>query len=316
MQAVKAYIKWTKLNEVSESVIGSQAVVISGKVYIAGQMSTYCYQPSDDNWTTLPSLPDPVKSFGLGQFNGTLVAIGGQMEKNGNVYISNKVYMYEETLQKWKNKLPPMPTARFDPGVLSLQSALVVAGGEVADMECTNVVEILKGERPEELLWCTTNPLRVPCSRISIVSTGDTCYVIGGYIRQSELNQSLYASISELLHCAAPLNETNRIGRHAETQSAWKTIHNTFSYNPAAAVLAGNLITLGGWVEAAGGEIKKEVYVYSSSTDSWVYIGDLPVPLARTIVAAVSCSQILLIGGFSVGESMKSVYSGMFIVDL
>ena len=35
----------------------------------------YCYDPSQDNWTTLP--PCPVKWFGLGQINGKVVAAGG-----------------------------------------------------------------------------------------------------------------------------------------------------------------------------------------------------------------------------------------------
>ena len=121
-------------------------------IYVAGQTSTYCYQPSDDNWTTLP--PPPVKQFGLGQFNGKLVAIGGQIEKNGCMHITDEVYTYEEKSRKWKHTIPPMPTARFDSGVLSLQSVLVVAGGEIEDKTHTKAVEVLKiGEKPDGLQW-------------------------------------------------------------------------------------------------------------------------------------------------------------------
>ena len=42
----------------------------------------YCYDPSQDKWTTLPPLP--VRWFGLGQINGKLVAVGGMKRSTGN----------------------------------------------------------------------------------------------------------------------------------------------------------------------------------------------------------------------------------------
>ena len=55
----------------------------------------YCYDLSQDKWTTLPPLP--VKWFGLDQVNGKLVAVGG-MKKGQDP--SNGVYtckhMYDE----------------------------------------------------------------------------------------------------------------------------------------------------------------------------------------------------------------------------
>ena len=283
------------------------------KLHIAGQTSTYCYQPSDDNWTTLP--PPPVKQFGLGQFNGKLVAIGGQIEKNGSMHITDEVYTYEEKSRKWKHTIPPMPTARFDPGVLSLQSALVVAGGEIEDKTHTKAVEILKiGEKPDALQWFKASPLPVECSRISIVSTSGKCYAIGGMKDSEHLRQVLCASVDDILCNAVPVNQTNHSGSSAETQSAWKTLRHPLSYNPAAAVLAGKLVTLGGWVNSAGGDRRKEVYIYSSSTDAWVYINDFPVPLAGSMVAVVSCAVV--IGGIGRDGNMKTVYSGMLTVDL
>ena len=37
----------------------------------------YCYDPSQDKWTTLPPLS--VCYFGLGQVNGELIAAGGKV---------------------------------------------------------------------------------------------------------------------------------------------------------------------------------------------------------------------------------------------
>ena len=67
----------------------------------------YCYDPSQDQWTTLPPLP--VRFVGLGQIGGELVAVGGQ-EKIGKER-TNQVhtYYYDEQSQKWKQTIPPMP---------------------------------------------------------------------------------------------------------------------------------------------------------------------------------------------------------------
>ena len=111
----------------------------------------YCYDPSHDKWTTLPPLP--IRRFGLGQVCGKLVAIGGEKKSGG---ITNEVYTYDERSQKWKQTIPPMPTARCTRIVLSLQSAPVVAGGYTPSRNTTDIVEIFK---PDTVQWYTANRL-------------------------------------------------------------------------------------------------------------------------------------------------------------
>ena len=52
----------------------------------------YCYDPSRDNWITLPPLP--VRWFGVSQVNGKLVAVGGVKVSRG----------------KWKQAIPSIAT--------------------------------------------------------------------------------------------------------------------------------------------------------------------------------------------------------------
>ena len=247
--------------------------------------------------------PLPVKWFGLGQVNGKLVAIRGFTKKSGGK--TSKVYTYDERSQKWKHTIPPMPTARHSPGVLSLQSALVVVGGDMPSLDYTDVVEIFK---PDTLQY-KTDPLPTGCYDVSLVVIGNTCYALGGYKHPSRLNQALYASVDDL-HCkAVPASQTTHSGS-SDTQSAWKTLPNTPTYQPAAAVLAGNLLAIG----EGGGADKKEVYMYSPSTNSWVYISDLPVPQSRTAVALLSSTEILVIGGWGDGGNTNTVYKGVFTI--
>ena len=212
--------------------------------------------------------------------------------------------MYDERSRKWKQTIPLMPTARWSPGVLSLQSALVVVGGVTSSY--TSAVEIFK---PDTSQWYRTDPLPRACCNLSLVDIGNTCYALGGYNR-SHLNQALYASVEDLLGNAVPATQTTHRGS-SDTQSAWKTLPNTPTYRPAAAVLAGNLLDIGGLDASKEGAAKKEVYMYSPFTNSWIYISDLPAPRARTAVAVLSSTKVLVIGGEdeSAGR-VNTVYKG------
>ena len=268
----------------------------------------YCYDPSQDKWTTLPPLP--VKWFGMGQVNGKLVAVGGCQKSDHRT--SNELYTYDKRSRKWKQTIPPMPTARWFPGILSLQSALIVAGGRIEDplgadnpisaafrhyfsrlqIIPSQCVEVFK---PDTSQWYRTDPLPKACHNISLVATGNTCYALGGY-KSSPLNRALCASVDDLLGNAVPANQITHSGS-SDTQSAWKTLPNTPTYRPAAAVLAGNLLAVGG-TDEANQFIKREIYIYVALTNSWVYVGSLPSRHFSTAVI-LSPLELLVIAGSS-----------------
>jgi N-acetylneuraminic acid mutarotase len=78
-------------------------------------------------------------------------------------------------------------------------------------------------------------------------------------------------------------------------------------------VLAGNLLAIGGDETSKGGAAKKEVYMYSPSTNSWIYISDLPAPRSLTAVAVLSSTEVLVIGGWVdgwEGGRVNTVYKG------
>ena len=308
-QVLKASITWKQCKEIPVKLSGEKSTVINGKVYCGGGVTdgdddeyiVYCYNPSQDNWTTLPPLP--VRRFGLGQVNGKLVAVGGRKKSDDST--TNEVYAYDEQSQKWKQTIPPMPTARQFAGVLSLQSALVVAGGAASVGGFMDAVEIFKADTSQ---WYTTDPLPTACRDISLVAIGNTCYALGGY-ESSHLDQALYASVVDLLHNAVPANQTTHSGG-SDTQSAWKILPDTTTYRPDAAVLAGHLLAVGGRETSKGGAAMKEVYTYSPSANSWIYISDLPAAQYRAAVAILSQLEILVIGGWCDDGRINTVYKG------
>ena len=304
-------ISWKLCAELPAKICNGKTTVINDKVYCgggntdspgAGEYIVYCYYPSQDKWTTLPPLP--VRCFGLGQVNGKLVAVGGHKKSTGNE--TDDVYMYDEQSQKWKQTIPPMPTARRSPGVLNFHSALVVAGGTTPYLQYyhTVAVEIFK---PDTSQWYRADPLPTACRDISLVANGNTCYALGGD-DGSYLNQALYASVDDLLVNAIPANQTTRSGS-SDTQSAWKTLPNTPTFWPAAAVLAGNLLAIGGIKTSRGGADMKDVYMYSPSTNSWIHISDLPAPRSSIAAPVLSSTEVLVIGGWDRGR-VNTVYKG------
>ena len=310
LQVLQASITWKQCTNLPIGYYGGVTTVINGKVYCGGGDSSadnddyvvYCYDPSQDKWTTLPPLS--VRYFGLGQVSGKLVVVGGRKKIDNKFQRTNQVHTYDERSRKWKQTIPLMPTARWVPGVLSLQSALVVAGGDSSSHACTAAVEIFK---PDTSQWYRTDPLPTACQGISLVAIGNTCYALGGY-DGSRLSQVLYASVDDLLGNAESANQTTHSGS-SDTQSAWKTLPNTPTYRPATAVLAGNLFAIGGDETSEGGADMKEVYMYSPSTNSWIYISDLPAPRSCTTVAILTSTEIQVIGGWDFGR-INTVYKG------
>ena len=310
---LQAKLKWKQCADLPTEMSEGRAILIGDKVYYGGGVGTnsrsvysvHRYDPSQDNWTTLPPLP--VWYYSLGQINGKLVAVGGVKDKMFRR--SDEVYLYDEKSQYWSKTTSGdcKPTARDCMAVLSLPSALIAAGGEVTLRIATDMVEIFKVDTSQ---WCKTDPLPVTCCSMSVTAIGNTCYALGGYNHPLNLNQALYASVDDLLGNAVPANQTIHSGS-SNTQSAWKTLPNTPTYGPAAAVLAGNLLAMGGFqTSQEKSAAKKEIYMYSPSTNSWIYISDLPAPRSDCAVAVLSSTEMLVIGGWSADGRTKTVYKG------
>ena len=163
------------------------------------------------------------------------------------------------------------------------------------------------------------------CCGLSIVSSGsDKHYALGGNNDQGNLNQALYISTKDLhYNCSSSTREMDRsalfstpqqlvqIGEVDDSSSPWKKLPDTPTYSPAASILGGSLIALGGWDKAdcEGSKVKTNIMKYSSDTNSWIYIGDLPSPgLAKTTTAVLSPAEILVIGGWNGTSMSNTVY--------
>lgn len=250
-----ASIGWKQCANLPTKMSAVKSTVIEGKVYCRGvteeggdtEYIVYCYALSQDKWTTLPPLP--VKWFGLGHIDSDLVAIGG-WKRNGDQ--TNEVYTYDGQSKKWKQTIPPMPTSRVYPSVLSLKSHIFVIGGYSPSY--TAAVEIFKSDVSQ---WFKADPLPKACCDMSSIAIDDIIYSLGGYKHPLHLSQAVCAPISDLLHSAVSADDSVQ-SEISFTKSIWKKLHDTPTYEPAAAMLGGKLLAIGGTDKAKREEIEKK----------------------------------------------------------
>ena len=315
-------ISYSQCTDSPKAMSVGQSVVINGKVYYGGgfcdedsdEYNIHCYNPLQDKWMTLP--PNNVRYFGLGQINGELVTVGGWrfIEGTNRFTHSQGIHKFEEHSQAWKKSIPPMPTARYNPTVLSHLSCLVVAGGrKYPGNSALDTVEIYNINMSQ---WSQTDKLPIACYLLSGVVSKDMVYLVGGGDIKQRHNKTLTASINKLLSNAVPVtqpNEEQRANASQECDSAWNEVANTPAYRTSAVTVSGMVLAMGGVRSYDLSEYQpaKGIYAYSTSMNSWIQIGDLPAPVAGMAIAALSPTEFLVIGGMNeYNARLKTVYKG------
>ena len=297
------------------------ATVIKGKVYYGGGLTdeqlkggviadnlVHCYDPTLDSWSSLPPLK--IKCFGLGQINQELVATGGVSKSFQDRQIRAEVYTFNEKLQQWRENVPPMIMARCFHGVMSLHTALIVAGGQISSLaessSYTDSVEIFKHA---DRKWYRTNPLPVRLFNMSMTVLQDTCYIAGGF-RNRPLRQVYYAALQDLLENLVPAEQIAESDGEEVKEKVWKSLPQTPCYQPSVIPLAGCIFAIGGSTEEPKRESQKDVYAYSPSYGSWQHLSDMPT--AKRLCTAVSLSplEVMVIGGRDINSDMSTVCLG------
>ena len=280
-----------------------QSTVINGKVYYGGgvcgddddEHNLHCYDPFQDTWTTLPTLR--VRYFGLGQVKGELVTVGGS---KGTGEQSNDVHVFDESTQKWKQSIPPMPTGRDYIAVLSHPSCLVVAGGCLAPGVYTDTVEIYNINTSQ---WSSTDRLPQACAGLTGAVNNNMGYLMGGWDGEMLLNKVYTVSIDKLISNAVSFDQPNddikSIDNNLKGDLIWKVVANTPGYYPSAVVISGMVLAIGGKDSSDGSnEPTKAIYAYSQLMDSWIYIQDLPTQVDGAAISTLSPTKIIVIGGW------------------
>ena len=272
-----------------------QSIVIGGAVFVAAYNShdVLRYETRSGQWSVLPSCP--VSHFGLGQLSGKLVIVGGWDGRGATV---NHVYTYVQETQQWEKSIPPMPTPRRLPTVITYNSSIAVCGGHGVD----RVVEVFNSESAQ---WHTAAPLPVACKYMQLTIINDTCYLGGGGLLCSS-RSIMCASLPSLFQSSSPHEQQTS----AQQQSVWTVLPDTPLYGSALANMGGTLLALGGR-ESPSSPPSDAIHAYSASTKAWLRIASLPQACYSATAEPLPSGEVMLIGGYdSDGNRSEAVYIG------
>ena len=266
----------------------AHVVCLKDKVYVGGGLAPgtsrrdrarlYIYNPVTDTWTTLDT---PVYHFVLTTYHSQLVLVGGY-EYVGEIVDgspTSKLWTLSEDGQ-WQETLPPMPTpCGIDTSAVSHGDHLLVISDDSTNN--FNKVYVYNGHH-----WASAQcPPQWLCSIKSAIFNG-YWYLMGEELSLSYRTSVYSASLDSLLASCQP-SETS------QPSSVWKKLPDAPSGHCYLVVFGNRLVSVGyyGWAPL----IPTSLYVYSSFTQSWVHMEDVPGSIGSISCAVVLPSNELMI---------------------
>ena len=266
-------LEWRQCGNTPIQMFGEHVVVIGEDVY-AGRYGNrvFKYCKINNSWSELPC--SPVRRFGMAQFKNRIITVGGLDQFT----LPTAKLFTLSTDKRWETFIPPMPTARQRPSVITTATAIVAAGGSTS-RDFRIVIADVEVYSDESQQWYKAEPLPVLRNDLPMVAVNDVCYLTWD-------NNFYSASISAIIQQAvSPTPPTASSGG-----SVWKPLPLSPLENCSLVSLRGSLVAMG------GDPASSAVYVFFN--DAWERLvnGDLPTQHIYG-VAQLSRDEVILIGG-------------------
>ena len=270
-------LEWSEYGyEIPVGMYNANAAVLENKVYIGGRIlntgsssKLLIYDFTENLWDILDT---PTQWYALATYHSQLVLVGGVDPYTYVERVTNKLWVLEEQ-DNWTQPLPPMITKRYQASAVSVGDHLIVAGGCAGSVGgALDVVEVYDGKQ-----WRQVQSLPKACWGMKSAVLKGNWYLAGG-IEQSR--KVYYTSLELLITTSRETGET----------SVWEKLPDAPLEWSALAVFRNQLIAVGG-----GNYYSSAIYIYSS-TDSWVYVGDLPVTCSSTCTLVLPTGELLVVG--------------------
>ena len=236
-------------------------------------------------WSSLPD--SPVIRFGIGSLRGRLVLVGGALTTTNKV--CKAIHVLDESGEWDPTLVPPMPTERCAPGVVSHSSGLVVAGGN--HKQVLKCVEVFNAQEDK---WFVVGSLPIPWNWMSSVVIEDNCFLIRGYDSLSASSAVRSVFSASLLRLFAAKDDQDF------PTSSWVVLADVPTYRATVTTISGSLLAVGGQSGPTEGPVRATICAYSSSNSSWLEVGEMPG--ARSDCACVTLQasgEVLVIGGWN-----------------
>ena len=260
------------------------------------------YSTNEHKWTIL-FYQQRATAMALVRNHVTL--IGGRDVSTGKV--TNTVSTWYEEEVQWKQVLPPMPTGRSRPAVISHDNLLLVTGGVAEDvstvLSTTDVLDLTT------MKWSTLEGLNLPISLWGphLILCGEYLYLVGGatvfpWQSPEDYNSQVWRAKWSAAKQTAAL-------QHSQSQrSVWTQIADPPTLYPTPVSCGGTLYTVGGVTRV--NEPISTVYSYITARNRWVSVGDMSVGRIHHCAVPLSSTTIFVAGGKVVNEG-KWAYSSL-----
>ena len=254
-----------------------QAVVVGSKVYIGGNVypgslsRLFIYDIAKKLWDILDT---PTYSYALTTYHSQLVLVGGI---NPDTERATSQLWVLDKQHKWIQPLPPMTTRRCQASAVSVDGHLIVAGG-CSDGDALDEVVMYDGHQ-----WRKVQPLPRACSWVKS-AVHKNWYLAGG--RMEQKNEQGYVIYHTSLDSLIATKD------NAGKLSVWKKLPDAPLKWSAPAVPRNQLITVGGGIN----DYSSAIHAYSTTTNSWVHVGDLPDACYSPDSVVLPTGELLVVG--------------------
>ncbi|XP_064401962.1 uncharacterized protein LOC135347816 isoform X2 [Halichondria panicea] len=268
-------LEWEEWPSLPVAMIDARSVYLNGTLYVGGGYTKpswragatlYSFKPGvDTTWTVTDT---PTYRYTLAVHDSELLLVGGREYPTHKIHVTNKVFTMRDG--QFVEALPPMKETRRSPSAVSSGSAIVVAGGWNTSGNLSSVEVFKDGQ------WTTAPSLPNANAGEDIKSVlhGDQWYLI------TSVGKVFRTSLQSLIS--------------GSDKSPWETLPDApIDYSPAA-FFGGRLLSIGG-----GGfsNLTTAISAFSSSTQSWVHVADLPLPLKYSSAVVLPTGELMVIGG-------------------
>lgn len=157
---------WTRRASMPKARSAGAAVVIGGKIYVAGGRPPRghdfaVYDPSADQWTTLPDLPTQRNHLAAAAIGGKIFVVGGRFGAGHRSKVTNVLEVFDPQARAWTTRRP-MPTARGGVNGIAANGCLHVFGGEGNDADPKGLFPQHEVYNPVTDSWQSLEPMPVP----------------------------------------------------------------------------------------------------------------------------------------------------------
>ena len=240
--------------------------------------SLYSYNINQDEWAKLPQ--PPYTDCGLVCIEGQLTTVGGK--QSDWFGITSKVISKLFSLQgdKWKERHPPLNTARSSPAVVSTCydgcDYIIVAGGVGGGDDWITSVEVLSNGK-------CYHKTDLPDGAVypSVAVSNTTLYVISGTIGYS-------VSLRDLLVDNRPINFQD-----SPLTLQWTQLPRLPLYDTTPVCMGGVFLIVGGKDRNKGSSA-----IYQLWNNQFVEIGHMSEARRECLVVILSPDKMMVVGGW------------------